>query len=167
MDSDDEYDIPVSIESPDAEGVPPEVDEAALRRMQAVADLMDEAVEIPGTGIKVGLDPLLGVIPGAGDAVSAGISLYIVLEAANLGVPYDVVVKMLGNVAIDTAGGSVPVLGTIFDTFWKANTWNVRMVEEALGVDLGDFDVEADDELGLDSDTDDDDDGGIVIDVDD
>lgn len=160
MDS-DEFDIPVTIESPDADGVPEEVDEAALRRMQTVADLMDEAVRVPGTDIKVGLDPILGVIPGAGDAVSAGISLYIVIEAANLGVPYGTVVKMLGNVAVDTAGGSVPVLGSIFDMFWKANTWNIELVEEALGVDLGQLDLEADsDDFGGD-------DGGVTIDVED
>jgi hypothetical protein len=163
MDS-DEYDIPVTVESPDVEGVPPGVDEAALRRMQAVADLMDEAIEVPNTNITLGLDPILSIVPGVGDVLSAGISLYIVVEAANLGVPYSTVVKMLGNVAVDTAGGSIPVVGTIFDTFWKANTWNVEMVEEELGVDLGALDIEEGD--GFDEDDDGDDDG-IVIDVED
>jgi hypothetical protein len=117
---DDEFDVPDS------------VDEAALDRMRTVADLLDEAITIPGTDVKVGLDPVVSAIPGVGTALSAGISLYIVLEAANLGVPFSTVVRMLANVAVDVATGSVPVVGAVFDTFWKANAWNVDLVEEFL-----------------------------------
>jgi hypothetical protein len=112
--------------------VPDSVDEAALNRMRAVADLLDEAVTIPGTDVKVGLDPLVSAIPGVGTALSAGISLYIVLEAANLGVPFSMVVRMLANVTVDVATGSIPIVGPIFDTFWKTNAWNVDLVEEFL-----------------------------------
>ncbi|MFD1512169.1 DUF4112 domain-containing protein [Halomarina rubra] len=115
--------------------VPESVDEDALRRMRTVADLLDEAVTIPGTDVKVGLDPLVSAIPGVGTALSAGISLYIVLEAANLGVPFATVVRMLANVTVDVATGSIPVVGTIFDTFWKANAWNVDLVEEFLATE--------------------------------
>ncbi|MFC5970301.1 DUF4112 domain-containing protein [Halomarina salina] len=112
--------------------VPDSVDEAALDRMRAVADLLDEAVTIPGTDVKVGLDPIVSAIPVVGPALSAGVSLYIVLEAANLGVPFTTVVRMLGNVTVDVATGSIPVVGPIFDTFWKTNAWNVDLVEEFL-----------------------------------
>lgn len=109
--------------------LPESVDEPALRRVKTVARLMDEAVRIPGTNTWVGLDPVLGVMPGAGDAVAAGISLYIVAEAAYLGVPLSTVVRMLANVTADAVLGSIPVVGPVFDTFLKANKWNVSSIE--------------------------------------
>lgn len=141
---DEEREIPVVVEDPAAV---PRVDEAALDRLRTVAYLLDEAVAIPGTDIRVGLDPILGAIPGVGDALSAGLSLYVVLEAANLGVSYTTIVEMLGNVAVDAAVGSVPVVGTVFDALWKANTWNVELIEEDLGVDLSAPEPEYDDDV--------------------
>lgn len=114
------------------EELPDSVDEAALQRMRAVARIMDGAVEVPGTNYTVGLDPLLGVVPGVGDALSAAVSLYVVVEAANLGVPYTTVVRMLANVSVDAAVGTVPVVGAIFDLVWKANERNLAMVERHL-----------------------------------
>ncbi|QLG61685.1 DUF4112 domain-containing protein [Halorarum salinum] len=125
-------------------------DEAALRRVRTVAGLMDEAVRVPGTSFKVGLDPILGAVPGAGDAVAAGISLYIVAEAANLGVPLTTIVKMLANVTVDAVGGSVPVVGVLFDAYWKANKWNVATIEEFLGVESGDEGEHADEPVTID-----------------
>lgn len=104
--------------------------EAALERVRLVAHLLDEAVRIPGTDFRVGLDPILGILPGAGDAVAAALSLYPVAEAYRLGAPTETLVKMLALVAADFTVGSVPVLGTIFDAFWKANEWNVRIIED-------------------------------------
>ncbi|MFC7096570.1 DUF4112 domain-containing protein [Halobaculum marinum] len=110
--------------------LPESADEPALRRVQTVARVMDEAVRIPGTNTWVGLDPVLGVLPGAGDVVAAGISLYIVAEAAYLGVPLSTVVRMLANAAADAVLGSVPVVGPLFDAVIKANVWNVEHIEE-------------------------------------
>lgn len=139
--------IPVTVDEPDPDPADvPQVDEAALDRLRTVAYLLDEAVSIPGTDIRVGLDPILGAVPGVGDALSTGLSLYIVLEAANLGVSYTTIVGMLGNVAVDAAIGSVPVVGTIFDALWKANTWNVELIQEDLGVDLSAPEPEYDDD---------------------
>jgi hypothetical protein len=104
--------------------------EAAIRRMRAVSTLLDDAVRVPGTDFRVGLDPIVGILPVAGDSVMSVISMYIVLEAANLGIPMPVIAKMVVNVAVDAFGGSVPVLGTLFDAAWKANRRNVRLVEE-------------------------------------
>lgn len=117
--------------------LPESVDEPALRRVKTVARVMDEAVRVPGTDIRVGLDPVLGVVPGAGDAVAAGVSLYIVAEAASLGVPLSTVVRMLANVTADAVLGSVPVVGPVFDTFLKANKWNVSYIEEFVAADEG------------------------------
>ncbi|ESP87866.1 DUF4112 domain-containing protein [Candidatus Halobonum tyrrellensis] len=135
--------------------LPDTADEAALRRVRTVARIMDEAVSVPKTDVKIGLDPILGVLPGAGDLLSATVSLYIVAEAAYLGVPLSTVVKMLGNVAVDVGIGSIPVVGDLFDVFWKANAWNVEQIEEF----LDDAVVEAVDG------GDDRDDGPVTIDV--
>ncbi len=112
--------------------IPPSVDEAALHRMEAVAHALDESIRIPGTNASVGIDPILGVLPVAGDLVSAGISLYIVAESANLGVSYTTLLRMVANISIDVVGGSTPVVGTLFDTFWKANKRNVEHALEEL-----------------------------------
>lgn len=115
--------------------VPPITDgsaEAALERARFVADLMDDAFEVPGTDMRVGLDPILGIAPVSGDAISAVVSLYIVGEAARTGVPKGKLARMLFNAGVDATVGSIPVLGTIFDAFWKANQWNVSMMEEHL-----------------------------------
>jgi hypothetical protein len=106
--------------------LPASVDAAALRRMEAVAYALDESVPIPGTNVNVGIDPIFGLLPVAGDLVSAGLSLYIVAESANLGVSYTTLLRMIANIGIDVAGGSIPYAGTLFDSFWKANKRNVE-----------------------------------------
>ena len=107
--------------------LPASVDRAAVRRMRVVARVLDDSVRIPGTDFRIGLDPLLGLLPGAGDAVSGVLSLYIVVESARLGVSYRTLVRMLAHIGIDVAGGSVPVVGDLFDAAWKANTRNVGL----------------------------------------
>jgi hypothetical protein len=107
--------------------IPDSVDEAALHRMEAVAMVLDESVPIPGTNASVGLDPVLGALPVAGDAVSALFSLYIVAESAYLGVSFRTLLGMLANITVDLVGGSIPYVGTVFDAFWKANKRNVEL----------------------------------------
>lgn len=109
------------------EELPDTVDEAAVRRMRFVARLLDDSVRVPGTRLRVGLDPILGVVPGAGDAIAAALSIYIVLESARLGVPFLTLLRMVANVSLDFAVGSVPLLGTLFDAVWKANRQNLRL----------------------------------------
>lgn len=113
--------------------LPDTVDTAALRRIDAVAYALDESVAIPGTSVTVGIDPILGILPVAGDVASAGLSLYIVAEAAALGVSSRTLLRMVGNIAIDVAGGLIPYVGTLFDSFWKANRRNMRCVLADLG----------------------------------
>lgn len=132
--------------------LPESADEPVLRRVRTVARAMDEAVRIPGTDTWVGLDPVVGAIPGAGDLVSAGVSLYIVAEAAYLGVPLSTVARMLANVALDAAVGSIPVIGPLFDATIRANKWNVSHIETFVGAtddepeDVAVADDETDDE---------------------
>lgn len=107
-------------------------EEAALRRVRVTAHLLDEAVRVPGTNRRVGLDPLLGVLPVGGDAVAAGLGMYPVAEAYRFDLPKRTLAKMVTLVAIDAVIGSVPVLGTLFDAVWKANEWNRRTLERHL-----------------------------------
>ncbi|WP_458188463.1 DUF4112 domain-containing protein [Haladaptatus sp. NG-WS-4] len=112
--------------------LPATVDRRAIERMRTVARLFDDFVRVPGTDFKVGIDPVLGVIPVVGDVISAGLSMYIVLEAARLGVSYTTLVRMIANVAIDVGGGSIPYVGGVIDAVWKANKRNLELVIEDL-----------------------------------
>jgi hypothetical protein len=103
--------------------------DAELRRARALARVLDTAIGIPGTPLRIGADAILGVIPGAGDVLGAALSGYIVLAAARKGAPPSVLWRMVANVAIDTAIGSIPLLGDLFDVAWKSNTMNVALLE--------------------------------------
>lgn len=101
-------------------------------RIRALARLMDSAVRVPGTNVRLGLDAVLGLVPGAGDLATAGASIYIVTVAARLGVPRTVLVRMLVNVGADVAIGSIPLLGDLFDVAWRANTRNAALLDAHL-----------------------------------
>ncbi len=90
---------------------------------------MDAAVVIPGTSVRFGWDAVVGLIPGGGDAISAAISGYIVVQAAQLGVPLPTVLRMVFNVAVDFVLGTVPIAGDVFDVLWRANLMNVALIE--------------------------------------
>lgn len=96
---------------------------------RALARVLDTAIGIPGTKLRVGLDALLGLIPGAGDAVSAALSGYIILAAARAGASRPVLVRMIGNVVLDTIVGSIPIVGDLFDVAFRANSRNVALLE--------------------------------------
>jgi uncharacterized iron-regulated membrane protein len=100
----------------------------SLRRVRAIAILLDEAIRLPGTGIRFGIDPLVGLVPGLGDLLGGAASAYIILEAARAGAPTSVLLRMAVNVGIDTIVGGVPVLGDAFDFAWKSNTRNARLL---------------------------------------
>jgi hypothetical protein len=104
-----------------------------LARARALTRLLDSAARVPGTSMRFGLDPVLGLVPGLGDVAGAALSGYVVLLASRLGAPTTVIVRMLGNVVIDTVGGTVPVIGDLFDAGWKANTRNLTLLERHLG----------------------------------
>ncbi len=117
--------------------LPATVNEGAIERMRVVAHTLDEGLRIPGTDARIGLDPLVGVLPGAGDTAAAAVSLYIIAEAARMGVSRSALLRMLANVGVDAVVGSVPVLGVIFDAFWKANKWNFQLALEDLAEESG------------------------------
>jgi len=112
----------------------PDRDELQRRlvRLRNLARVYDAGIRIPGTRFEFGLDPLIGLVPGIGDAAGAGIATYIVFEAARSGVPWSVLVRMLLNVGIDALIGAFPVVGDLFDAAWKANLKNVDLLEAHL-----------------------------------
>ena len=105
---------------------------ARTRRVRVLSRLMDEAIPIPGTGRRIGLDAIVGLIPGVGDLIGGAASGYIILEAARANVPTITLVKMLANVGVDTLVGVIPAAGDLFDAAWKANTRNVALLEQHL-----------------------------------
>lgn len=94
--------------------------------------MLDEAIRVPGTDFRIGIDPIVGLMPGVGDLLGGAASLYIILEAARTGAPTSVLVRMAANVAIDTLVGAIPVLGDVFDFGWKSNTRNARLLARHL-----------------------------------
>ena len=105
-----------------------------LTRMRRLAWLVDAAFHIPGTRFRFGLNSLIGLAPVAGDTVLGIVSLYIVQQAHAMGVPNHKLARMLANVAVEVVGGSVPILGDLFDVALKANLRNIRIVEDHFGV---------------------------------
>ena len=104
-----------------------------LARARTLARLLDSAAKVPGTGIRFGADAVLGLIPGLGDVAGAALAGYLVILAQRLGAPRAVVLRMLANVAVDTVGGTVPIIGDLFDVAYKSNTRNVALLEQAVG----------------------------------
>jgi hypothetical protein len=101
-----------------------------LARIDALATLLDTAFLVPGTNIRFGVDALIGLIPGIGDAITTLMSLYIVREARELGAPGHVIVRMLANVALDGVIGAVPLVGDMFDVAWRANRRNIALLQK-------------------------------------
>ena len=103
-----------------------------LGRARRLARLLDDLIRIPGTNIGIGLDPIIGLIPGVGDMIGGLMSSYILVVAAHEGVPAAVLTRMLGNIALDSLVGVVPVLGDLFDVGIKSNRRNVDLLERYL-----------------------------------
>lgn len=102
--------------------------DATLQRLDRLAYWLDERFRLPGTNVRMGLDGLLGLIPGIGDVLGGLLSAYILLEAWRLGLPNSVLVRMLSNIGIDVFVGAVPLFGDLFDIGWKANRRNVNLL---------------------------------------
>lgn len=110
-----------------------EVLDARVGNIRTLARVLDSAVRIPGTQIRVGADSIFGLVPVVGDVAGAALSGYIVLASARLGAPASTLARMVINIGIDTIVGSVPVLGDMFDVGWRANMKNVDLLENHLG----------------------------------
>jgi hypothetical protein len=105
---------------------------AHVARLRRLGEWLDNAVRIPGTRFGIGLDGLIGLIPGIGDAVGAALAGYIVIQAARLGASRATLVRMLLNVGVDTVIGAIPAVGDLFDFGWKANARNLALLHAHL-----------------------------------
>ncbi len=106
---------------------------ASLRRLRQISHLLDNAIPIPGTKYRIGLDPILGLIPGGGDVIGSIFAGYVVFKSAQMGVPQETLVKMAANIVFDTVAGTVPVAGDLLDFAWKANVKNIELLDAHLG----------------------------------
>jgi len=106
---------------------------ASLRRLRRISHLLDNAIPIPGTKYRIGLDPILGLIPGGGDLLGSVFAGYVVFKSAQMGVPQETLLKMAANIVFDTVAGTVPVAGDLFDVAWKANVKNIELLDAHLG----------------------------------
>lgn len=102
-----------------------------LQRARRLARLLDRAVTVPGTRIGIGLDGLIGLIPGIGDAAGGVFSLYVLYLGYRAGAPASLLVRMAANVGIDVLVGGVPLLGDLFDLGFKANERNVALLDRS------------------------------------
>ena len=105
---------------------------ARLARLRWLAWMIDGVFSLPGTKFRFGLNSIIGLLPVGGDAVLGVLSLYIIYEAARLGLPRHKLLRMIANVGVEVIGGSVPILGDLFDVALKANLRNLRIIEDHL-----------------------------------
>ncbi len=104
-----------------------------LEDLRRFARLLDEAFKIPIINYRVGLEPILGLVPVIGDFSGFLLSGYLIVRASRLGLPRELIVRMVVNALLDATIGSIPVVGDVFDFFWKVNKRNLRLVERYLG----------------------------------
>jgi len=106
--------------------------EKQIAELDRLARLLDSQWRIPGTSIRLGADAVAGLIPGVGDVGAGLVSAYLIYRASQFGVPKSVLAVMVGNVVLDTVVGAIPLAGSIFDLFYKANNRNIRHLRRHL-----------------------------------
>ncbi len=104
-------------------------DQRALELLRQWARIFDSQFRIPGTDIRFGIDPLLGLVPGIGDLASPILSMFMIWHGVKLRVPKIVIARMMANALIDAGVGAIPVVGDLFDFGWKATAWNLALLE--------------------------------------
>lgn len=107
--------------------------EETQRRLRRIAKLMDSQVRVPVIGLRIGADAILGLVPGVGDIITGAIGAYLIYEAQRLGIPRSAVVRMVANIAVDTAIGAIPFAGDIWDFFFRANDRNMQILARHIG----------------------------------
>ncbi|MEA5578077.1 DUF4112 domain-containing protein [Anabaena sp. UHCC 0451] len=105
---------------------------ATLKRIRQISKVLDNAITIPGTQVGIGLDPIIGLIPVGGDVLGLIFSTYIIIESARLGVSRATLGRMIVNIIIDALVGAIPMLGDLFDFAWRANNYNLNLLEDYL-----------------------------------
>ncbi|WP_346290787.1 DUF4112 domain-containing protein [Sphaerothrix gracilis] len=106
-----------------------------LNRIRRISRLMDTAIRIPGIGFRIGLDPIIGLVPGVGDAIATAVSAYILFLAARFRLPAGVFSWMVFNIALEAVVGAVPLVGDLFDAYYKSNIRNLALLEKHLQIE--------------------------------
>jgi hypothetical protein len=102
------------------------------RRLETLTHWLDSKFRVPGTRFRFGLDGILGLIPGVGDSVTAAISLLLLREGIKKGIPARTLARMGVNLGLDWAIGAIPLVGDVYDFFWKSNTRNLKLLRRHL-----------------------------------
>lgn len=123
------HDDPLLFDTPPVPAEVGTLERGRLERLHGLARLLDSAFVLPGTRFRFGLDALIGLIPGVGDLAGAAMSTVILVEAARLGAPKVVLLRMGWNVALEAVFGAVPLAGDLFDAVYKANNRNIRLLD--------------------------------------
>src|SRR5437762_6308532 len=97
-------------------------------QLDHLAGVLDDIFHIPGTKIRFGLDPIVGLVPGLGDIISGLLSFLIVFAAWQRGLPRVAIMRMVANIGIDTLTGKIPIVGDLFDMMWKSNRMNYNLL---------------------------------------
>jgi hypothetical protein len=97
-------------------------------QLDHLAAVLDDIFQFPGTKIRFGLDPIVGLVPGLGDIISGLLSFLIVFAAWQRGLPRVAIMRMVANIGIDTVAGSIPIVGDLFDMMWKSNRMNYNLL---------------------------------------
>jgi hypothetical protein len=108
-----------------------------LGHLRRFAHWMDDGIRVPGIPLRFGLDPIIGLVPGLGDAVGAALATWVLVEAARLGASRATLGRIVYNIAVDALGGAIPLVGDVFDVAWKSNIRNVALVERQLADPAG------------------------------
>jgi len=109
-----------------------EINEETLIRLKLLSKRLDESIKIPGTNYKIGIDPLIGLIPGGGDILGGILSMYIMYIGIQMGAPRNTIKKMFKNILLELTIGWIPVIGDLFDMVWKSNRRNVELLEQTM-----------------------------------
>ena len=109
-----------------------ELNEEKLLRLKRLSHNLDEAFTIPGTKHKIGIDPIIGLIPVGGDLIGGVLSIYIMHAGIRMGMPRTAIVRMFTNVALEFIIGCIPIIGDLFDATWKSNQRNVKLIEDSV-----------------------------------
>ena len=109
-----------------------EINEEKLSRLKRLSEKLDDSISIPGTESKIGIDPIIGLIPGGGDLIGGAISIYIMHSGIKMGVSRKTLGQMFFNVALEFVIGCIPILGDLFDAAWKSNQRNVKLIEKSV-----------------------------------
>ncbi len=107
-------------------------EQTVLKSIESLEYWLDDKYRVPGTGIRFGWDTILGLVPGAGDVLTAGIATYIVWNARRLNISRWTQMRMMGNIGLDFLIGAVPLVGDMFDVAFKANRKNLRLIRKEL-----------------------------------